>query len=451
MNSYQQFSPYRPYFHWILMPTVDSAPQQEEWIDTFLHADSINTYSDFGRDTLANQSNNKIKYVDTTSPGVNLDVFQYLPKETRISLREQMGIDKDAFIIGSVMRNQKRKLIPELFDAVKLFIKKLKEINHPQADKVYLHLHTSYPDAGWDLPLFLKEYEIGNRVLFTYTCKNCGLYRPSLYQHPVAHCPRCGQKSFSMPNVSSGITQAELNTIYNTFDIYVQYAICEGFGMPQVEAGSAGVPIATVNYSAMQDVIQNLNAYPIQVNQYFRELETKAIRVYPDNESLVAILMEHIQLPYVLQEQKRFETRKLTEKHYNWNDIAKKWEICLDNLQLTNFQGRWDNVLPKMPNIIQSDLNPNENPFENIMRIASLKLARQPVASSSILLNLIRDSVYGFVTQGLQTQPYELKQAIDTLNNMINNHNLGMDALANTDKLNREDFIDYAHMKENTK
>ena len=85
------------------------------------------------------------------------------------------------------------------------------------------------------------------------------------------------------------------------------------------------------------------------------------------------------------------------------------------------------------------------------MRIASLKLARHPVASSSILLNLIRDSVYGFVTQGLQTQPYELKQAIDTLNNMINNHNLGMDALANTDKLNREDFIDYAHMKENTK
>lgn len=451
MNSYQQSSPLRPYFHWVLMPTVDSAPQQEEWIDTFLHADAITTYSDFGRDTVAHQSNNKVNYISTTSPGVNLDVFQYFPKDTRSSLREQMGIDKDAFIIGSVMRNQKRKLIPELFHAVKLFINKLKHINHPQADKVYLYLHTSYPDAGWDLPLFLKEYEIGNRVLFTYACKHCGLYRPSLFQHPVAHCPRCGQKALSMPNVSSGLTQAELNTIYNIFDIYVQYAICEGFGMPQVEAGSAGVPIATVDYSAMQDVIKHLNAYPIKVNQYFRELETKAIRVYPDNDSLVEILTQHIQLPYVLQEQKRFETRKLTEKHYNWDDIAKKWETYLDNVKLVNLQGQWTRVLPKMNNIVPEDIRNNETPFDNLIRIASNKMGNHPITSSSILLNLIRDSVYGFVTQGLNTQPYELKQAIDTLNNIINNHNFAMDALANTDKLTKEDFIDYANMKENVK
>ena len=52
MNSYQQHTPFRPYFHWVLMPTVDSAPQQEGWIDTSLHADAITTYSDFGRDTL---------------------------------------------------------------------------------------------------------------------------------------------------------------------------------------------------------------------------------------------------------------------------------------------------------------------------------------------------------------------------------------------------------------
>lgn len=35
MSSYQASSPLRPYFHWCLMPTVDSEPQQEEWIDTF--------------------------------------------------------------------------------------------------------------------------------------------------------------------------------------------------------------------------------------------------------------------------------------------------------------------------------------------------------------------------------------------------------------------------------
>ena len=44
MTAYQRISPLRKFFHWILMPTVDSSPQQEEWIDTFLDADAIFMY-----------------------------------------------------------------------------------------------------------------------------------------------------------------------------------------------------------------------------------------------------------------------------------------------------------------------------------------------------------------------------------------------------------------------
>jgi glycosyltransferase involved in cell wall biosynthesis len=451
MNSYQQYSPYRPYFHWILMPTVDSAPQQEEWIDTFLHADAVFTYSDFGRDTLAQQSNNTIKYVSTTSPGVNLDVFQYLPKEDRKQLRKAFGVPEDAFVVGSVMRNQKRKLIPELFVAIKQLINKLTSENHPLANKIYLYLHTSYPDAGWDIPQLLKEYEIGNRVLFTYSCKNCKFYRPSLYQHPAGFCPKCGQKSFSMPNVSNGITQAELNTVLNTFDIYTQYAICEGFGMPQVEAGSAGVPIASVNYSAMADIISNLKAFSIPVNQYFKELETKAIRVYPDNDEFVNILYQYINLPDILKEQKRFETRKLTEQYYNWDHIAKKWEAYLDKVELIGIQGQWDTVLPKISPVSESEISMDASPYNNIVKIVSNRMSNHQLTSSSILLNMIRDLNYGFFINGLQTQPYGIQQAIDLINGIINNHNLAMEALSNQDRLGKDDFIEYASMKENIK
>jgi|LakMenEpi03Aug12_release.lakeMendotaPanAssembly.Ray.scaffolds.fasta_scaffold51250_2 glycosyltransferase involved in cell wall biosynthesis len=453
MSAYQQFSPLRPYFHWILMPTVDSAPQQEEWIDTFVHTDAIFTYSDFGRDTLLRQSNNSIKYIDTTSPGVSLQNFQYLPKESRQQLRQFFGIDPEAFVIGSVMRNQKRKLIPELFVALKEFIKYLKETNHPKADKTFLYLHTSYPDAGWDLPLFLKEYEIGNKVLFTYSCKNCKFYKPSLYQHPLALCPRCGQMSMSMPNVSNGISQQELNTIYNVMDIYTQYAICEGFGMPQVEAGAAGVPIASVNYSAMEDIVQYLKAYPIKVNQFFRELETKAIRVYPDNESLLEILKNFIELPEFLQEQKRHETRKLTEARYNWDDIAKKWEKYLDSVKLSNLQGKWDQILPQIAEINPQELDQFKDlaPSEQIMSIVSRKMGNHPLMTSTMLLNMIKDSVYGFTINGIQTQPYNLEHVINTVNNLIKNHNIAMTALANEDKISKEDFISYAAMKENLK
>jgi hypothetical protein len=94
------------------MPTVDSAPQQEDWIDTFLSADALFSYSDWGGEVIKRQSNNKINYIGTTSPGVNLDIFRIKDKTT---IRDKYNIDKNAIIIGSVMRNQKRKLIPELF------------------------------------------------------------------------------------------------------------------------------------------------------------------------------------------------------------------------------------------------------------------------------------------------------------------------------------------------
>jgi glycosyltransferase involved in cell wall biosynthesis len=447
MNSYQQFSPLRPFYHWVLMPTVDSAPQQEEWIDTFMHADAIFTYSDFGKDTVLEQSNNQIKYIDTTSPGVDLDTFNIIADKK--SVKKALGLDENSFIIGSVMRNQKRKLIPELFVSLQKLLNKFKAENNPVGEKTYLYLHTSYPDAGWDLPQLLKEYKVGNRVLFTYSCKNCSFLQPSLFQHPLTFCPRCGQKSFSMPNVSSGVKSQALATIINSFDIYVQYAICEGFGMPQVEAAACGVPIASVDYSAMSDVVRKVNGYPVKINQFFKELETKAIRAYPDNDHLVEILYNYYSLPDFLKEQKRFETRKLTEEHYNWDHIAQKWEKYFDNVKLTGTQGKWSENLP----ILESIKKPKDgvNIYDFMTHSVSKNMPQHQLASSMILLNMIKDLDYGFAINGIQTEPYDLQKALDVINNLINNNNLAQNAKANQENLRSDDFIQYAHMKENLK
>ena len=446
MNSYQQFSPLRPYFHWILMPTVDSAPQQEEWIDTFLHADAIFTYSDFGRDTVKDQGNDKVKYIDTASPGVDLQCFH--PLQQREEVKKLLGVE-DKFIIGSVMRNQKRKLVPELFAAFKQLLNETHESDPETAKKLYLHVHTSFPDAGWDIPQLLKEYEVGNRVLFTYACKNCGFYRPMLFQHPIAHCPKCGNKSLQMPNVSNGLPSKDLNVVMNTFDLYVQYAICEGFGMPQVEAGAAGVPVMSVDYSAMNDVVHKIKGYPIKVNQYFKEMETKAIRVYPDNNDFVKIVQEYLKLPDMLKQQKRHETRQLVEKYYNWDHIAKIWEKYLDNINLVGTQGQWDKPLAPIQNIPKMD--ENVNPYDNVVELVSKILPHHQICTSKMLLNMIRDLDYGFVINGMQTQGYDVDHVKDTINNIINNHNTTVQAMNNPKLLNKEDFIEYANMKDNTK
>ena len=446
MNSYQQFSPLRPFFHWVLMPTVDSAPQQEEWIDTFLHADAVFTYSDFGRDTLADQSNNKIKYIDTTSPGIDLTSFRPLPD--RENIKSLMGLE-DRFIIGSVMRNQKRKLIPELFAAFKQLLNDTKDSDPEIAKKLYLHVHTSYPDAGWDIPQLLKEFEVGNRVMFTYACKNCDFFRPMLYSHPVTHCPKCGNKSLTMPNVGNGLPEKDLNILFNTFDLYVQYAICEGFGMPQVEAAAAGVPILSVDYSAMNDVVHKLKGYPIKVSQYFKELETKAIRVYPDNNDFVRIVKEYLKMPDMLVQQKRYETRQLAEKYYNWDNIAKKWEHYLDNIKLTGLQGQWDNPLAPINNI--DVIDENKNPYDMMVDLVSENMPQSQLTTSKTLLNMIRDLDYGFTLNGTQTQEYGVKNVKDVVNNIINNHNVSIKAKDHPELLDKEDYIEYANMKDNTK
>ena len=449
MNSYQQFSPFRPFFHWVLMPTVDSEPQQEEWIDTFLHADAVFTYSDFGRDTLQKQSNGKINYIDTASPGVDLSTF--VPTQNKKALKQMLGLNPDMFIVGAVMRNQKRKLIPDLFYSIKKLLEKCeRDNNHDLGKNLYLYLHTSYPDAGWDIPQLLKEYKIGNRVLFTYACKACGSFYPSLFQHPAAFCNKCGNRSCTMPNVSAGLSPSDLATVINLFDLYVQYAICEGFGMPQVEAAACGVPVASIDYSAMSDVVRKVNGYPIKVGQYFKELETRAIRVFPNNEHLVQTIEDYYNLPDVLKEQKGFETRTLAEKHYNWDHIAKKWENYFDNVKLTGIQGQWDVVLNNMEEISGvPDFIQNNNDL--ITYLVSKHLPNHQIASSMIMLNMIRDCDHGFIQNGLSTEPYGPKQAIELLNTVIRNHNMAQIAKTNISKLPQEDYIEYANMKDNTK
>lgn len=439
MSAYQEHSPTRKMFHWVLMPTVDSAPQQQQWIDTFLNADAIFTYSDWGANVLKEQSNNKINYIDTTSPGVDLDIFRIQDKKI---CRESMGIETDAIIIGSVMRNQKRKLIPELFTSFRTLLDKYEKNNNPIGKKIYLYLHTSYPDAGWDIPELLKESRVANKVLFTKVCRKCSNVSASIFTGPQTICPACLTKNLIFPSVTSGVTSENLSTIYNCFDLYVQYAICEGFGMPQVEAGACGIPIATVNYSAMCDIVKKLNAYPIEIKTYFKELETRAKRVYPDNDSLISIIEKFISLPEPMQYKKRLKTRELTEKFYNWDDIALKWQKYLDKLNADGYRADWK----KYDRLQKYQAGKKQDNVDLLISVCKDNLKDIDKAASSKMLSFLNDADYGFQLNGLSTKAFDIDELFKQVNVYIGNQNHLCDALDSNISLN-DDFIQYAKMK----
>jgi glycosyltransferase involved in cell wall biosynthesis len=439
MSAYQAISPLRSYFHWILMPTVDSAPQQEDWIDTFLSADSVLSYSNWGGKIIQEQSNNRIKYLGTASPGVNLNIFKIKDKK---EIRAKYNIDQNAMIVGSVMRNQKRKLIPELFSAFRQTLNILEKTDYDLGKNLYLYLHTSYPDMGWDIPDLLKEHRIANRVLFTYVCKHCGDIQCSTFSGPQKICKICSSKSCHMPSVTEGITQDNLSDIYNIFDLYVQYAICEGFGMPQVEAGACGIPIATVDYSAMHDIIENLNATPIPAKTKFKELETKAYRVYPNNDVLSQYIIDFFRQPESIRIDQGLKTRQLTEQYYCWDNIAKIWEKHLDNI-LANYRADWDRELPiiteteiKNKSNLDKMLYYCSNYYRDITKLGSLKM-----------LNLLKEADYGFAQAGpTSIIPFSGKNIDDFFSVYAKNNNI-TEQVRKQNKIMEEDFIAYAKMK----
>ena len=292
MYSFQETSFYQPYFKCIVMPTVDSAPQKLEWLDTFANMDLVVPYTKWAYNVLQKQCGSAINLFDQIADaGVNPKEFCPVKNKKQ---HQKSVFNKPVSITGAIMRNQKRKLFPDLLESYRTYLNKLiSEGKNELYEQSYLYLHTSYPEAsGWELADLLLENDLIDNVYFTYSCSLFKYVEPKKFYHGVAQCNNCGKYSMMMPNASHPVSTEMLNSIYNLFDFYVQYAICEGFGMPQVEAASCGIPIASVDYSAMSEIVRNVGGYPIPVQRLFREMETTANRAYPDNAALVDILWD---------------------------------------------------------------------------------------------------------------------------------------------------------------
>lgn len=326
-------SPLRKYFRFLIMPTVDSRPQQEGWLEMFADADGVFTYSDWGLKVLEEEGAGRIKLIDSAPPCSNIKKFFPIPDKQLH--RKEMGFSGDMFIVGTVMRNQKRKLYPDLFDAFNKYLEKCK--GSPLYERSYLYCHVSYPDLGWDIPDLVKRYGLGHKIIFTYVCRNCSHIFSSFFKDARTVCPRCGRLEAGLPNTKIFIDPLALGAIMNLFDVYVQYSIAEGFGIPLVEAAQCGVPVMAVDYSAPEDIVRKLEGKPIKVQRLFLEPETMAYRAYPDNEHLADELYHLANDPKGIRDQKGYKSYSLCRKHYDWNKTAQKWENAIDSLESPQF------------------------------------------------------------------------------------------------------------------
>lgn len=383
MLEYIERSPFRPYFKWIAMPTVDAEPQKEEWVNTYATADMCLSYSDFGVHVLKQYPGIKV-YKKPMRTGVDLKTFRPMDK---IELKKDwLGCKDDVKVFLAVMRNQSRKLYIDALDA--FGIMKTRYKGNPIVDKAVFVIHSSWPDNAfsYDYPRHIHRMSSGyyglqyyydkmrNDVFQTLICHDCGHISvtwainlfgksPDLSRNrgPKIYvtCQKCGKQTATTPDTSTGYTREQLASLYNIADCLVQVSICEGDGIPPNEAKACGVPCLVTDYSSIaekgrfhseyihlkgikpQEYTVNKGGIAIPVGRYYYEPETSCKRAHPDI-SVLADQMYQILTDHEMRSKMSVEARQCAEENYDWDKLAKDWEYVLDNVAIKNRSITWD-------------------------------------------------------------------------------------------------------------
>lgn len=393
MISFQERSPFRKYFGWLVMPTVDSIPQKEEWIQTYTGATYIMAYSDFGINSLR-KSSPKLELrsdppgkpgfigIDKAPgklhpvplrPGVDLKTFCARSESEKGALKQKWGIKPDIPIILLVQRNQARKRISEVLRSFALMKKMYPDDEVVQ--KSILVMHTAWPDNAMsiDFPRAIARIQTGyhgipvmrkgiiREVSSTFMCHNqqCGdvFIAPSiqLRQHPVIQCVKCGQQSARTPTTGAGITREQLSEVFGMADIMVQMSIAEGCGMPVQEAKACGVPVLVTDYAAISekgripdyehinksDYTVHLGGETMDVQYLYEEPETTCWRAMTSMEDCAKKMGAMIGDRERLAQMSK-DARVCAEENYDWNKNWKHWEFILDHITPLDRDTTWD-------------------------------------------------------------------------------------------------------------
>lgn len=442
MFAYQEMSPYRKYFNWIVMPATDSAPPKIDWMYTYANADIVMPYTRWALNTLKSYGGKKLNiFPKIANAGINPTEFYIL--NNKKELKQLYFGRSDALVTGLVLRNQKRKLICDMLIAYKKYLTELKEA---KLDDIYersiLYFHTSYPEEnGWDLPALLIEFGLLDKTYFSYFCKNCNQFFPSKFQGSAKVCENCKQRSSFFVSPTNGVKTSTLNTIYNLFDIYIQYAICEGFGMPQIEAAACGLQIASVDYSAMTEICENVHGVKIPVNRVFRELETNADRVYPDNDFTAKLLFQFFtKTSDAIKQNNSIKIREACINYYTWDNVYKSWDECFDCVDIKSKKD-WND--PTIDKTYHADLKVPDN-LDNTHFIEYIcrNIINDPQLSNTAnIQTIIRDLDMGLVSRNGLCMLFNRGHAMESLDALLSNK-INCEKMRTDSKLlPKEDFI----------
>jgi hypothetical protein len=211
--------------------------------------------------------------------------------------------------------------------------------------------------------------------------------------------------------------------------------------MPQVEAASCGVQIASVDYSAMTEIAEKLDGIKIPLARVFREMETNANRVYPDIDATTNIIYDYI--VNTSEENKKRQSANIREKCssiYSWDNCFKVWDECFDSIDIKNKMS-WNTPTAHPTNHTSVTVPDNLNPAQFVEYIIANIINEPKLVKTAMSQNLIRDMGSILVARNNMIQSIDHNHALQVLNQLLNEKMNYEHMRVNESSIPREDFL----------
>ena len=220
-----------------------------------------------------------------------------LPLEEREKLKAKYGLT-GRFVVGTVARNQGRKMMDLTFKAFAIFCK-----DKPDA---VLFLHTDPQDAAavFNMQELARRYNIANRVMFS------------------------GMTFFN------GFSYKQMNEVYNVMDIFTLSTSGEGFGVPTIEAQACGIPVVIPNNTTGPELVLDDGKSGLLADSAASITGSWSVeRDIPDINSLADCYSA------LYHDKKKREAfgkvgrRKILES-YTWENVNNQWDKLFTKLKI---------------------------------------------------------------------------------------------------------------------
>jgi glycosyltransferase involved in cell wall biosynthesis len=291
----------------VLYTPIDSEPRPRD-CEVLSLFDEVITYTEYGKATLKPLiSETNWKKVKVIPHGIDTEVFYPIANNFENSkTKEQLFGKSDVFVFGSVNRNSARKDLATLIMGFAMF-------KHTTQANAVLYIHCNPIDRmGIDCYRLSERLglDVGTDIFFP--------------------------KDF---DENMGVSESELNKIYNTFDCFVTTTTAEGWGLSIVEAMATKKLVIAPRHTSIQEITDNgNNAFLFKFMQravFINDFEKIRFISNPEEVAQVCGIVYNLQNE---EDEVKGQVTTIVENAYNhvtkwkWKDIAKKFENIIIKL-----------------------------------------------------------------------------------------------------------------------